>query len=101
MIRLTRFLSLCSIAAFFSLIFIAVGRSAETDRIGLQNIHTRAIVYCYANSHYSAEDCAAYYENQGYTRMRDLPSKPARYDFLAVDTYPTRRWRNGELTPRW
>lgn len=97
----TRILSICSIIAFFCLIFAAVGHAADSDSIGLQNPDSRAVVYCYANSRYSAEECAAYFESQGYTRMNDIPSKTAQYDFLTVDTYPTRRWRDGELTPRW
>ena len=38
---------------------------------------------------------------KGYVRLREIPYKPADYDFLKTDTYPTRRWRGGELTPRW
>jgi len=37
----------------------------------------------------------------GYVRLRDIPYKSANYDFLKTDTYPTRRWRDGETTPRW
>lgn len=96
-----RILSIFSIIMFFCLVFAAIGRAADGYRIGLQDLRSRTIVYCYNNSHYSAEDCASYFEHQGYTRMRDIPSKTANYDFLTVDTYPTRRWRNGELTPRW
>ncbi len=94
---------ICLFCAFAALAFFGVDNcfAAENSRIGLQNIYTRAVVYCYANSQYSAEDCASYYETLGYIRMRNLPSKTAKYDFLAVDTYPTRRWRSGELTPRW
>ncbi len=98
---LTRILSICSIIAFFCLIFAASVFAATSDRIGLQNPFSREIVYCYANSRYSAEECASYFESKGYTRMTDIPTKTARYDFLTVDTYPTRRWRDGELTPRW
>lgn len=96
-----RILSIASIMAFFCLIIAAAADAAVQDRIGLQDLRTRTIVYCYANSRYSAEDCAGYYEALGYTRMRDIPSKTANYDFLTVDTFPTRRWRSGELTPRW
>lgn len=96
-----RILSIASIMAFFCLIIAAAANAAGQDRIGLQDLRTRTIVYCYANSRYSAEDCASHYEALGYTRMRDIPSKTANYDFLTVDTFPTRRWRSGELTPRW
>lgn len=98
----TRTLSICAIITFFYLILAAVVHAATPqERIGLQNLDNREIVYCYANSRYSAEECASYFETKGYTRMTDIPYKMASYDFLTVDTYPTRRWRNGELTPRW
>jgi hypothetical protein len=96
-----RILSISTILMFFFLIFSAVANSAEPRRIGLQDPYTRTVVYCYDNARYSAEDCADYFEKQGYTLLQYLPSKSANYDFLTVDTYPTRRWRNGELTPRW
>lgn len=96
-----RILSIASITMFFSLILAALANAAGNEYVGLQEPQTRTIVYCYSNSSNSAEDCAAYYEAQGYVRMRDIPSKTANYDFLTVDTFPTRRWRSGELTPRW
>lgn len=96
-----RIFSYFSIFLFFCLIFAAIANAASEERIGLQNLHTRAIVYCYNNPKHSAEECASYYENKGYTRLRDIPYKTARFDNLTVDTYPTRRWRDGELTPRW
>ncbi len=73
----------------------------DENHIGLQNLENRNIVHCYSNEEYSAEQCARYFEKFGYVRFRDIPYKTANYDFLKVDTYPTRRWRNSELTPRW
>ncbi len=96
-----RILSIGSIVMFFCLIWAAITHAAQDYRIGLQDQISRTVVYCYTNSHYTAEECATYFENQGYVRLRDIPQKPASYDFLTVDTYPTRRWRAGELTPRW
>ncbi len=69
--------------------------------IGLQNLENRNVVRCYSNEEYSAEHCARYFEKFGYVRFRDIPYKTANYDFLKVDTYPTRRWRDSESTPRW
>jgi len=69
--------------------------------IALQNQETREIAYCYGNSVTSAESCAQHYEEQGFTRLREIPYKTANYDFLHVDTYPTRRWRDAEITSRW
>ena len=96
--RICRF---CAIITLFVFVFLSSAKAVESDRIGLQNPQDRTIVYCYSGNYQSAEQCAKYYETQGYVRIRDLPNKPANFDFLTVDTYPTRRWRSGELTPRW
>ena len=64
-----RIFSYFSIFLFFCLIFAAIANAASEERIGLQNLHTRAIVYCYNNPKHSAEECASYYENKGYTRV--------------------------------
>lgn len=69
--------------------------------INLQNPFTRKIARCYNNNFSSAEECARYFERHGFVRFRDIPYKTANYDFLHVDTYPTRRWRDSELTSRW
>ncbi len=74
---------------------------AENEEIGLQNLRDRTIVHCHSNGENSAEACARYFESKGYVRFRDIPYKTANYDFLKVDTYPTRRWRDSETTPRW
>ena len=96
-----RFICFCLATIALNTGFAATSLSAENEQIGLQNPLDRTIVYCYAQQSSSAEQCAKHYESQGYVRLRDLPSKPANFDSLTVDTYPTRRWRPGELTPRW
>ena len=96
-----KIVSLCSTVLFFYIIFMGISKAANEYYIGLQNLTTRTVIYCYNGSDKTAEQCASYYETQGYTRFRDIPSRAAKYDFLTVDTYPTRRWRNGELFPRW
>lgn len=90
----------CLLASILSLVLISEA-SAEQKKIGLQNIETREIAYCYNNSQSSAEDCAQYFESIGFIRMKYIPYKTANFDFLTVETYPTRRWRPHELTPRW
>ena len=98
----TRFISICTVVMFFCIIFIGTSKATHNDSyIGLQNLYSRTIVYCYDGNKYSAEQCASFYETQGYTRFRNIPSRSAKYDFLTVDTFPTRRWRNGEYSPRW
>lgn len=73
----------------------------EEDQINLQHPYTRVIVKCYATAREPAESCAGFFEAKGYVRFRDIPYKTANYDFLKGGDYPTRRWRSGELTPRW
>ena len=98
----TRFISICTVVMFFCIVFIGISKAAsENMYIGLQDLRSRTIVYCYNNDEHSAEDCASYYETQGYVRFQNIPTRTAKYDFLTVDTYPTRRWRSGETFPRW
>lgn len=81
---------------------MGISKAASNNTyIGLQNLQSRTVVYCYNNNNTSAEECASYYETKGYTRFNNIPSRTAKYDFLTVDNYPSRRWRSGELSPRW
>ncbi len=73
----------------------------EEKEIYLQEPYSRIIARCYASASDAAEACAMTFESRGYTRLTNIPYKTARYDFLTKDTYPTRRWRERELTPRW
>lgn len=73
----------------------------DADLIVLQNPQSRVVVECYTSERNSAEYCARQFEKRGYVRLSDIPYKSANYDFLKTDTYPTRRWRDGEITPRW
>ena len=97
----TKIVSVCSTVVFFYILFISISKASNDYYIGLQNLTTRTVVYCYNGTTQSAEQCATYYESKGYTRFRDIPTRTAKYDFLTVDTYPTRRWRNGDFSPRW
>jgi len=69
--------------------------------ITLQNPTTKQIVRCYATDDQPAEYCAKYFESLNFVRIRDIPYKTADHDFLTKDTFPTRRWRDNEQTPRW
>lgn len=73
----------------------------EEAVISLREPKTRVIVRCYQNEYQPAEFCAQMFEEKGYVRFNDIPHKPAKYDFITKDTYPTRRWREGEASPRW
>ena len=96
-----KFLLFSSLVTVFASFAQAQSAFPEEDVIGLQNLRNRNIVRCYGGETSSAEDCARHYEEKGYVRFRDIPSTAAKYDFLKVDTFPTRRWRNNESTPRW
>ncbi len=69
--------------------------------IVLQQPQSRVVATCYRTEDVSAEACAKIFESKGYVRLRNIPYKTADYDFLKTDTYPTRRWRGNEDTPRW
>ena len=73
----------------------------DNGDIRLQNLKTRIIVICRESFYETAETCAQFYEKNNYVRLTDIPYKVAKYDRLTKDTFPTRRWRNGERTPRW
>lgn len=73
----------------------------DQKQIILQHPTSRIVATCYNSDAVSTEECAQIFEKKGYVRLRDIPSKTANYDFLKTDTYPTRRWRDNEITPRW
>ncbi len=73
----------------------------EQDTIVLQNLTSRVLATCQSTDDVSADACARVFESKGYVRITNIPYKTADYDFLKTDTYPTRRWRGGEKTPRW
>lgn len=91
----------CTTRPRVSYIPAPAGYANEQKQISLLNPMTRNIIHCYSTNNYPAEECARIYENKNYVRFRDIPYKTANYDFLTRDTYPTRRWRMGERTPRW
>lgn len=66
----------------------------------MQNLNTRVIAYCRGTSA-EIENCVSRLENSCYRRLHEIPSLPAKYDKLKPGSYPTRRWRDGELVPRW
>lgn len=78
-----------------------IGYANEVQKISLLDPYTRNIVHCYDSSFGGSENCARKYERKNFVRFRDIPYKTANYDFLTRETYPTRRWREHERTPRW
>ena len=71
------------------------------DVIALENLKTHTMAYCYASAEFSAERCAEELEKNGYVKVSDIPQVPASHDFLTTGTYPTRRWRENDVVPRW
>ena len=74
---------------------------SKASEIYLQHPFSRVVARCFSSADYATEACAQKFEENGYVRFHNIPYKTARYDFLTKDTYPTRRWRENELTPRW
>ena len=77
--------------------------SATQSAEGILLIHpmTRTQILCYDLPGESAVQCAENFRAAGYVLVTDVPQVTAKYDFLRNNTYPTRRWRNGETVPRW
>lgn len=73
----------------------------EQDNIILQNPTSRLLASCQTTDDVSADTCARLFESKGYVRITNIPYKTANYDKLRTDTYPTRRWRGNERSPRW
>jgi len=73
----------------------------QQDVIALENLQTRVVAYCHASETYTAEECAGALEKDGFVRLTEVPKFVAEKDFLKTGTYPTRRWREGDVAPRW
>ena len=69
--------------------------------IFLVNQNTGETACCRDTATSTAEECAFALEKECFKRVEDIPYGTASYDVLKSGTYPTRRWRNGEQTPRW
>lgn len=67
----------------------------------LQHQTTGKMACCRDTEDVTAEECAQALEKECFVRVQDIPYRPAKYDFLTTDTYPTRRWRDNEKAPRW
>lgn len=72
----------------------------DANQVILENLNTRVLAYC-RGTEAEIDACVAVLENSCYVRITEIPQMAAKYDFLKIGTYPTRRWRNGENVPRW
>ncbi len=73
----------------------------KANFITLQHPLHRTVITCYKTMFMSAEYCAANHEAKGYVRLLDKTKMPAKYDLINNSTYPSRRWREEENSPRW
>ena len=85
-----------------NVIHIGGGQPANVQSvILLQHQTSGKLACCRDTADVTAEECARALEKQCFVRVQDMPYRPAGYDFLTKDTYPTRRWRENEKSPRW
>lgn len=82
-------------------IYIATTPQNVKSTIFLVNQHTGDIACCRDTPTMSAEQCAQALEADCFKRIEEVPYGIAERDFLKEGTYPTRRWREGETSPRW
>lgn len=71
--------------------------------ITLKHPWTRQIVRCPYNPQNKSQHkkCAYNLQNKGYVKIEHTSFLPAKYDFPQEGSYPSRRWRENELIPRW
>ncbi len=70
------------------------------NQVILQNQNTRVLAYCRGNDEQIAY-CISRLEGSCYVPLNDIPKVTAKADELRRGTYPTRRWREGDVVPRW
>lgn len=84
-----------------SIIFKPKNTKIDDEYIVLQHPNDRTVVKCKNYTLKTKEECAKEFESLGYVRLKDKVKMPAKYDNPESSTYPSRRWRDGENTPRW
>ena len=77
-----------------------VAANKYTNEVILINRDTNTLAYC-RGTNTEVERCVERLEKSCYVQFRDIPMLPAKHDELKQGTYPTRRWRNGDVVPRW
>ncbi len=70
------------------------------NQVVLQNLNTRVLAYCRGTEEQVAY-CLSRLEGSCYVRLSEVPKVTAKADELQRGTYPTRRWREGDVVPRW
>lgn len=70
------------------------------NQVILQNLNTRVLAYCRGNEEQIAY-CISRLEGSCYVRLSEIPKVTAKSDTLRRGSYPSRRWREGDVVPRW
>ncbi len=84
------------------MIVLAASSQNINSMILLQDKTTGDLICCSDTATSTAEECAQAFErDECYVRVKDIPSRPAIFDPLTTNTYPTRKWREFESAPRW
>lgn len=83
------------------LVILATTPQNVQSRIFLVNQNTGELACCTDTEFGSAEDCALALEKECFKRVEDIPYNMSKDDILKANTYPTRRWRDNEHSPRW
>jgi len=84
-----------------STIFKPKNTQIDEKYIVLQHPTDRTVVKCKNYTLKTKDECAKEFEGLGYVRLKDKVTMPAKFDNQKLSTYPSRRWRDGENSPRW
>lgn len=70
------------------------------NQVVMQNLESRVLAFC-RGSQQAVDACVERLSCIGYVRVANIPKVPAKYDLAPAKGYPARRWREGEVVPRW
>ena len=70
------------------------------NQVILQNLNTRVLAYCRGTEEQIAY-CISRLEGSCYVPLNEIPKVTAKADILRRGSYPSRRWREGDVVPRW
>ena len=70
------------------------------EQVIMQNLETRVLAFCRGTEE-AIDVCVERLSCIGFERITNVPKLPAKYDLAPNKGYPARRWREGEVIPRW
>ena len=70
------------------------------EQVIMQNLETRVLAFCRGTQE-AIDVCVERLSCIGFERITNVPKLPAKYDLAPNKGYPARRWREGEVVPRW